>query len=235
MKREEWHRNNMDFLQQLDETELGRRYQEHITASARFLARVKSEQGGVPDLLVGTPAPEPTIIGQTKRRIEFEDVDLVLVNQETTQQQVPGIMLTEGTVLDTVRIRGIAKENPLKEKKRLGVQGLLTPDRIHDITIYVDYLKAKGIASESAIQYPTREWFREHLLVPSSHLFTQVDVQTMGTEGVDLEKRKMNKVDGMWIFNGYLLKDSNEKMVRHVKLLEVPTWALEENQEGQVC
>eukprot|EP00971_Amphidinium_carterae_P301153 5983323-Amphidinium_carterae.3 len=103
MKREEdWHRNNMAVLQQLEETELGQQYQEHLAASAKFLALVNSDEGGVPGVLAGTPAPEPLIIGQTKRRIgvtltprpvvaskEFEDVDLVLVDQDTTQQQVP--------------------------------------------------------------------------------------------------------------------------------------------------
>eukprot|EP00971_Amphidinium_carterae_P301152 5983323-Amphidinium_carterae.2 len=43
----------------------------------------------------------------------------------------------------------------------------------------------------------------------------------MRGEGVDLENQKMNKVEGMWILNGYLLKNANGKMVRHVKLLEV--------------
>eukprot|EP00971_Amphidinium_carterae_P067275 1331599-Amphidinium_carterae.1 len=42
----------------------------------------------------------------------------------------------------------------------------------------------------------------------------------MKNEGVDLENRKVNTVEGMWILNGYTMKVYG-RMVRHVKLLEV--------------
>eukprot|EP00971_Amphidinium_carterae_P152840 3029691-Amphidinium_carterae.1 len=62
---------------------------------------------------------------------------------------------------------------------------------LDDDTVLDDML---AIASKSTIRYPTREWFKEHLLVPSNHIFKQVDVQTLTTEGV--VNRKMNRVEG---------------------------------------
>eukprot|EP00971_Amphidinium_carterae_P000215 4552-Amphidinium_carterae.2 len=176
MSRDDLHRNNMAVLQQLEDTTLGQGYQEHLTSIAKFLGQVTApEEGVLGGTLAGTPAPEPLIIGQTKRRVgvtltpgpvitskEFENVDLVLVDQHVTRQQVPEIMLTEGTVMSTFRIRGIALENPLKARKVNGEEGVPggtlagTPDNIEKVEVYIDYLNAKGIESESVIRYPTR-------------------------------------------------------------------------------
>eukprot|EP00971_Amphidinium_carterae_P164080 3252827-Amphidinium_carterae.5 len=140
---------------------------------------------------------------------------------------VPFITLNEKTTMNTLRhrlrVRGIAIENPLKIMKKSGIRSLYSgsPDEVGNVSVYVDYFKAKGIASESAIRYPTREWFKEHFLVPSSHTFQQVTLHTLIAEGVDVENNAMNRVTGMWILNGYVMKGEDNQMVRHLKTLEV--------------
>eukprot|EP00971_Amphidinium_carterae_P315730 6275986-Amphidinium_carterae.1 len=75
-------------------------------------------------------------------------------------------MLEEGTVVRSARVRGIAKENPLKRQKNLEKQRLEggtpggpsagVPLNQGGIEMYVEYLSHKGIASDSAIRYPTK-------------------------------------------------------------------------------
>eukprot|EP00971_Amphidinium_carterae_P144866 2870468-Amphidinium_carterae.1 len=63
MNRDDLHRNSMAVLQQLEDTTLGQRYQEHLTSTAKFLGLVTKLEEGVPGgTLAGTPAPEPLII-----------------------------------------------------------------------------------------------------------------------------------------------------------------------------
>eukprot|EP00971_Amphidinium_carterae_P163826 3248114-Amphidinium_carterae.2 len=88
------------------------------------------------------------------------------------------------------------------------------------VEVYVDYLNNKGTASDNAIRYPTREWYREHFLVSSSQEFNDVAKQSMQSEGVDYINRKVNRVDGLWILNGCAWVVNNTRE-RHVKLLEV--------------
>eukprot|EP00971_Amphidinium_carterae_P274290 5443276-Amphidinium_carterae.7 len=148
---------------------------------------------------------------------------LSMCQKVDTQQLVPDIVLAERTVMSTLRVRGIAVENPLKIKKKSGIQSLCSgsPDEVGDAHVYIDYLQAKGIASESAIRYPTREWYKEHFLVPSSQPLSQVTLRTMVAEGVDVENNAMERVEGMWILNGYVMKGDDDQMESHLKILEV--------------
>eukprot|EP00971_Amphidinium_carterae_P148917 2952428-Amphidinium_carterae.1 len=241
--REALHKHNMSVLQQLDDTTLGQSYQEHISKSADFLKLIsevaEGTQGGTS---AGVPILEPQIVCQTAERVgvtltpgpnatskEFLEVDLVLVDQRAERQHVPAIMLEEGTVVSPMRIRGIAVENPLKQQRALarqsmdeGAQGGTSagaPINQGGVEVYVDYLNNKGIESEGAIRYPTRDWYREYFLVSSSYEFTQVAKQSMQAEGVDYINRRLNRVEGLWILNGctWLVN----KRERHVKLLEV--------------
>eukprot|EP00971_Amphidinium_carterae_P169135 3350593-Amphidinium_carterae.1 len=87
----------------------------------------------------------------------------------------------------------------------------------------MDYLQVEGIASRSSLRYPTRSWFRDHFILPEHHGFTDVELQALGREGVDLREKTVSQVPGMWILNGYTKKsdDNEQEIVRHVKLLEV--------------
>eukprot|EP00971_Amphidinium_carterae_P215565 4278784-Amphidinium_carterae.2 len=88
----------------------------------------------------------------------------------------------------------------------------------------MDYLQVEGIASSSSLRYPARPWFRDHFILPEHHGFTHVELQTLGVEGVSVERRTVSQVDGMWILNSYTTKadsKTDQRMVRHVKLLEV--------------
>eukprot|EP00971_Amphidinium_carterae_P150083 2975037-Amphidinium_carterae.1 len=88
----------------------------------------------------------------------------------------------------------------------------------------VDYLQVKGIASSSSIRYPTRPWFRDHFILPEHHGLTQVELQTLEVEGMNLERKTVAQVEGMWILSSYTTKTdscTDQRMVRHVKLLEV--------------
>eukprot|EP00971_Amphidinium_carterae_P208448 4135756-Amphidinium_carterae.4 len=135
------HRHNVMVLQQLEDPELG------------------------PERLAGVPAPEPRIVCQTKRRIgvtlipgpvvtskDFENVDLVLVDQEVERQHAPEIMLREGTVLSTFRMRGIAQRKRLADQAETATEGsgvprgtlAGTPTGVETTQVYVEYLLDKA-------------------------------------------------------------------------------------------
>eukprot|EP00971_Amphidinium_carterae_P313811 6236892-Amphidinium_carterae.2 len=214
---EEVHRHNMAVLQELDNPELTKQYNNHMATTTKFLAVITEKEDGVVGVLASTPAQEPQIIEQTRRRVgvtltpgpavsskEFADVDLVLVDQAATRQPVPDIVLDEKTIMSTLRVRGIAVESPLKIKKKSGIRSLYSgsPDEVGD-------------AQESAIRYPTRECS----LVPSSQSFSQVTLHALVAEGVDVENNAMERVEGMWILNGYVMKGDDNQMERHLKIL----------------
>eukprot|EP00971_Amphidinium_carterae_P090860 1798464-Amphidinium_carterae.2 len=222
---------------ELDNSDLTKQYNNHMVATTKFLTVITGKEEGVGGVLASTPAQEPQIIEQTKRRVgvtltpgpavtskEFASVDLILVDQAAIHQPVRDITLGGNTVMSTLRVRGIAIESPLKAKKKLGVRSLYRPpDEVDTVSVYVDYLQAKGIASEGAIRYPTREFYKERFLVPSSQPLPYVTQQALVAEGegVDVENKALNVVEGMWILNGYFLKGDDGNVVRHLKILEV--------------
>eukprot|EP00971_Amphidinium_carterae_P214326 4253611-Amphidinium_carterae.2 len=55
--------------------------------------------------------------------------------------------------MSTLRVRGVAIENPWKAKKKLEARTVyVPPDTLDKVSVYVDYLQAKGIASEGAMR-----------------------------------------------------------------------------------
>eukprot|EP00971_Amphidinium_carterae_P273195 5422089-Amphidinium_carterae.1 len=191
VRREEIHRHNMAI----------QRPHGSYQAATKFLTTVTEEGEGVGGVLASTPAQEPQIIEQTRRKVgvtlvpgpavtskEFVDVDLVLEGQKPT--------LGKGT------------ED-------------LDPCTSQLIRWKRDYLQAKGIASEGAIRYPTREFYSERFLVPSNQPLGDVLRQSLVAEGVDVENTALNSVDGLWILNGYTKKDNDGNVMRHRKILEV--------------
>eukprot|EP00971_Amphidinium_carterae_P338598 6476005-Amphidinium_carterae.1 len=183
-----------------------------MVATTKFLSVITDEGEGVGGVLASTPAQEPQIIEQTRRRVgvtlnpgpavtseEFADVDLVLVDQNASHHAVPELTLGGNVSLNTFRVRGIAVENPWKIKRRSEDRSVYvsanTPDKV---SVYVDYPQAKGIASEGALRYPTREFYRERFIVPSKHPLTPVMQQTLAGEGVDVENTALNPVPGSW-------------------------------------
>eukprot|EP00971_Amphidinium_carterae_P274289 5443276-Amphidinium_carterae.6 len=94
VEREELHRHNMAVLQELDNPALTKEYNNQMANTTKFLAVVTEKEDGVVGVLASTPAHEPQIIEQTRRKVgvtltpgpavsskEFADVDLVLVDQ----------------------------------------------------------------------------------------------------------------------------------------------------------
>eukprot|EP00971_Amphidinium_carterae_P018504 365170-Amphidinium_carterae.1 len=86
--------------------------------------------------------------------------------------------------------------------------------------MYVDYLSHKGIASESAIRYPKKEWYQSRFLLSSSQEISNVVKTSLQAEGVDVDNQTINPVTGLWVMNAHA-RTVNEVRERQVKLLEV--------------
>eukprot|EP00971_Amphidinium_carterae_P060966 1206711-Amphidinium_carterae.1 len=86
--------------------------------------------------------------------------------------------------------------------------------------MYVDYLSHKGVASECAIRYPTREWYRNRFLLSSSQVISDVVKRALQSEGVDVDNQTVNSVEGLWVLNAYAWTADGVRE-RQVKLLEV--------------
>eukprot|EP00971_Amphidinium_carterae_P144599 2865359-Amphidinium_carterae.1 len=86
--------------------------------------------------------------------------------------------------------------------------------------MYVDYLGHKGVASESAIRYPKKEWYQSHFLLSSSQEISNVVKTSLLAEGVNVENQTVNTVTGLWVLNANA-RTVNEVRERQVKLLEV--------------
>eukprot|EP00971_Amphidinium_carterae_P340825 6479319-Amphidinium_carterae.1 len=124
--------------------------------------------------------------------------------------------------MNTLRVRGIAVKNPWKTKRRQEPQPAYIPaDTVDKVSVYVDYLQAKGIASEGAIRYPTQEFYSERFIVPSSHPLSSEMKTALDLEGVDVENNALNMVAGRWVLTGYTLKDENGNVTRLRKIVEV--------------
>eukprot|EP00971_Amphidinium_carterae_P319603 6352170-Amphidinium_carterae.1 len=232
--REEIHTYNAAVLKELDDPELTKRYSDHIAATTKFLAIITDEEDGVGGVLATTPAQEPQIIEQARKKVgvtltpgpamtsrEFENVDLVLVDRHASRKHVKELMLDGNVVMTTLRVRGIAVKNPWKASRRQGPQPAYIPaDTVDKVSVYVDYLQAKGIASEGAIRYPTREFYTERFLVPGNNPLSQEMIKGLTQEGVDVENKALNQVAGMWALIGYTLKDDEGHVTRHRKLVE---------------
>eukprot|EP00971_Amphidinium_carterae_P067285 1331925-Amphidinium_carterae.1 len=204
--REEIHIYNTAVLRELDNPELTKKYNDHTAATTKFLATITDEEEGVGGILATTPAQEPQIIEQAKRKVgvtlkpgpavtsrEFENVDLVLVDQHASHQPVSELVLDGNVVMNTLRVRGIAVKNPWKTKRRQGLQPVYVPaDTVDKVSVYVDYLQARGIASEGAIRYPTREFYSERFLVPGNHPLSSEMKEALTQEGVDVENNALN-------------------------------------------
>eukprot|EP00971_Amphidinium_carterae_P118536 2348292-Amphidinium_carterae.4 len=247
MENAEWNKHNMSELQQLGDKMLTGKLQQHMERTAMLLAKVEEKEREAPGLHAGAPPNPPfppvvpTIVHQTQQQVaititpgpmwkttEFDESDVWLVGDDesmlkatptpnmTVLNAVPALNMTENTWTSTNRVSGIVKANPLKA----GVPGLRagTPE------FYVDYLQVKGIASNCSIRHPTRSWFRDHFILPEHHGFTQVELQSLEVEGVNLKNMTVSQVEGMWILNSYTTmanSSTNQRMVRHVKLVEV--------------
>eukprot|EP00971_Amphidinium_carterae_P112859 2234972-Amphidinium_carterae.1 len=86
--------------------------------------------------------------------------------------------------------------------------------------MYVDYLSHKGVASDSAIRYPTKEWFRRNFLLSSAQEMNEVVRSSLQAEGVDVDNQTINPVQGLWVLNAYA-RSANDMRERQIKLLEV--------------
>eukprot|EP00971_Amphidinium_carterae_P214327 4253611-Amphidinium_carterae.3 len=67
--REEVHLYNMAVLQELDNPDLTRRYNDHMVATTKFLTTITEKGEGVGGVLASTPAQEPQTIEQTRRKV----------------------------------------------------------------------------------------------------------------------------------------------------------------------
>eukprot|EP00971_Amphidinium_carterae_P268628 5329150-Amphidinium_carterae.4 len=233
--REEIHTYKTAVLRDLEDPELTKKYIDHIAATTKFLATIVEEGEGVGGVLATTPAQEPQIIEQAKRKVgvtlkpgplvtsrEFEDVDLVLVDKHASRVPVREVYLDGNVVLNTQRVRGIAVKNPRKTQRGRGPQSAFVPaDTVDKTSVHVDYLQAKGIASEGAIRYPTHEFYQERFLVPGNHPLSEEMERGLEQEAVDVRNRALNRVAGLWTLIGYTLRDGDSPVTRHRKLVEV--------------
>eukprot|EP00971_Amphidinium_carterae_P077884 1540665-Amphidinium_carterae.1 len=246
MESTEWTKHNMLELQQLLDKSLLDKLQEHVEFTAKLLGKVEEDEKVASGLRAGAsespqvPAVVPNIVHQTEQHVaitiqpgpmwkttEFDDSDVWLVGDDDSMTPVkpkdnmieltpvPPLNLRENTWTPTKRVTGVVKPNPMKT----GASGL----RAGASEFYVDYLQVEGIASRTSIRYPTRDWFKDHFILTEHHGFTEVELQALVVEGVDLDKGKLTSVPGMWILNSFTTKISatDERIARHVKLLEV--------------
>eukprot|EP00971_Amphidinium_carterae_P113069 2239680-Amphidinium_carterae.1 len=243
--RDDLHKYNLSVLQQLTDVALVQCYQKHTVKSAEFLKRISEEPEGTQGSpLAGVPILKPRIVAQTSKRVgvmltpgpnattqDFHDVDLVLISEHVVREHMPALLLEEGTVVRSARVRGIAKENPLKRQKNLVNQRLEggapggpsagVPLDQGGIEMYVDYLSHKGIASDSAIRYPTKAWYQSHFLLSSSEVISDVVKTSLQAEGVDVDNQTINTVEGLWVMIASARGKSNDIRERQIKLLEV--------------
>eukprot|EP00971_Amphidinium_carterae_P289377 5745478-Amphidinium_carterae.1 len=89
-----------------------------------------------------------------------------------------------------------------------------------EIEMYVEYLSHKGVASDSAIRYPTRNWYQRNFLLSSSQEISDVVKSSLQTEGVDVENQTINSVPGFWVVNAHS-RSARDVRDRQIKLLEV--------------
>eukprot|EP00971_Amphidinium_carterae_P283232 5622962-Amphidinium_carterae.1 len=242
--RDDLHRYNLSVLQQLTDVALVQCYQKHTVRAAKFMKKISEEQEETPGgPSAGVPILKPRIVAQTSKRVgvtltpgpnanteDFEDVDLVLINEHVVREHIPALMLEEGTMVRAARVRGIARENPLKRQRNLAKQRLEdgtpggpsagVPLDQGGIEMYVDYLSHKGVASDCAIRYPTKEWFQRNFLLTSSHELSEVVKASLQAEGVDVDNQTVNPVRGLWVLNAHA-KTANDMRERQTKLLEV--------------
>eukprot|EP00971_Amphidinium_carterae_P116364 2304873-Amphidinium_carterae.2 len=137
------------------------------------------------------------------------------MDQNASHTPVGELTLDGNVVMTTLRVRGIAVKNPWKNRRRQ------EPQPVDIVSVYVDYLQAKGIASEGSIRYPTREFYSERFVVPSNHPLPPVMKQALGAEGVDVENTALNLIEGLWVLTGYTLRDTEGNVTRHRKIVEV--------------
>eukprot|EP00971_Amphidinium_carterae_P211883 4204685-Amphidinium_carterae.2 len=233
--RQEVHVYNLAVLRELNNPDLTKKYNDHMIATTKFLTTITDEGEGVGGVLASTPAQEPQIIEQARRKVgvtlnpgpaltsmEFAGVDLVLVDQNASHRWVCELMLSSNVVLNTVRVRGIAVKNPWKAKRKQEPQPVYVPaDTVDTVNVYVDYLQAKGIASEGAIRCPTREFYRERFIVPGNRPLSDAMKQDLEEEGVDVTNHALNRVEGLWVLTGYALKEAEGVVRRYRKIVEV--------------
>eukprot|EP00971_Amphidinium_carterae_P135717 2689015-Amphidinium_carterae.4 len=203
----------MAALRQLKDEKLTFKLQSHMELTSKFMTKLDKQDLGTPGSRAGVPSNPPvppvvpTIVHQTQQEVavtinpgpawkttEFDEAEVLLVgDDETMKRDVPALQLTENTWTSTSRIAGVVKGNPLKA----GVPG----SRAGTPEFYVDYLQAKGIASDSSFRYPTRSWFQSHFILPEIHglRLTQVTIyrQSLEREGVDFETKSVNLVEGI--------------------------------------